>query len=79
MAQYFFHLFNDEQAIDLDGMELPSTLTAYDHARNMARILATECIKERGRLFMGHRIEVCDEHGRKILTVNFSDVMIIDR
>jgi hypothetical protein len=75
MPRYYFHVYNDEQTYDEEGMELLDTMAALTRARCEARILAAESIKEFGHLIMGHRIEVSDESGRKILTVRFSDVV----
>jgi len=78
MPRYYFHLLNDVDAPDEDGVELPDLEAALKYARNNALFTAAETIKEQGHLVRSHRIEVEDAHGTVLATVRFEDVISIE-
>ena len=76
MPRYFFHLFNDETALDSEGMELSNDAAALHHAAGEARTMAAESVSH-GHLVLDHRIDVAGEGGRTVGTVRFGDVVKI--
>ena len=50
MPRYYFHLLNDIDAPDEDGVELPDLDAALRYARRNALFTAAETIKEHGHL-----------------------------
>jgi len=78
MPRYHFHLFNDLQVPDVEGIELPDAETAMKRAASAAREMAAESVRE-GRLILSHRIEVTDDSGAAVGTVHFGDVVDIQR
>ena len=77
MPRYFFQLYNDVVAEDQEGQELPDLATAREYAlRNIRDLMTEEVIK--GRLILWHRIEIADEHGKRLLTVPFSEAVTVE-
>ena len=76
MPHYYFHLFNDAQVPDPEGIDLPDATVALERAVSAARAMAAESVRE-GRLILSHRIEVSDETGASVGTVHFGDVVKI--
>jgi hypothetical protein len=78
MPRYYFHLFNDAQVPDREGIELPNSTIALERAASAARAMAAESVRE-GRLILSHRIEVSDEAGGSVGIVHFGDVVKIQQ
>ena len=76
MPRFYFHLFNDTQVPDPEGIELPDATVALQRAVSAARAMAAESVRE-GHLILSHRIEVSDETGASGATVHFGDVVEI--
>jgi hypothetical protein len=76
MPRFYFHLFNDMECRDDEGVQLPNAANALQRAAVLARGMAAESVKQ-GHLILDHRIEVTDDHGDLIGTVHFSDVVEI--
>lgn len=74
MPRYYFHLFNDETALDTEGQDLPNDAVALAEAAKNARIMAAESVC-RGHLVLDHRIDVENSSGQMISTVYFRDVV----
>ena len=77
MPRYFFHLHNDVDAPDPDGMELPSVEAARMVAMRHARFTAAETIKDMGHFVGDHRIDIEDSDGQVLETVYFRDAVSI--
>jgi hypothetical protein len=77
MSRYFFHVHDDVEASDQDGVELPSIEAAKWEALRGARSLAAEQVLE-GRLNLGHSIDVADETGAVVATVTFRDAVAVE-
>ena len=77
MPRYFFHLYNDVVAEDEEGQELPDLTAAREYAMRNIRDLMTEEVTT-GRLILRHRIEIADEHGKRVLTVPFSEAVTLE-
>ena len=77
MARYFFHVFNDEKTHDDEGAEFASLEAAQAHAVLSARHLAAESIVHCGHLVLHHRIEIENDAGAHVGTVQFRDAVDI--
>ena len=77
MPRYYFHLFNDVNARDEEGVEFPNDAVAMQKAIKSARELAAESVRQ-GRLILDHRIEVEDDGGRRVGIVHFRDVVQVE-
>lgn len=78
MQRFYFHLFNDIDAPDEEGIELLDLKSARAWALYSARFTASETIKEDGHFVPGHRIDIEDEHGNVLDTVRFSDAVKVE-
>ena len=58
MPIFYFHLYNDDIALDEEGKDLPDISAAREMAIHCARDLIGNLIKERRRINLHHRIEV---------------------
>ena len=76
MPRYFFHLHNDIETRDEEGIELPDLAAARGVAEHEARAIAAEAVAN-GRLCLHHSIEVTDESGASVLTVRFGEAVEI--
>jgi len=79
MPRYFFHLYNDIEAADPDGLDLPNIAAARMVALHNVRFTVAEAIKTEGRFAGGHRIDVEDDEGKVLDTIYFRDAVTIDR
>ena len=61
---------------DQEGTELPSLEAAREHALNNAREMACAEVLE-GHLNLKHRIDVADEGGTVLFTLQFRDTVEI--
>ena len=78
MPRFFFHLHNDMDCPDEEGLELPDLDTARRHATHSARVTAGETVKDHGHIIGDHRIDIEDEHGTVLDTVYFRDAVKIE-
>ena len=76
MQRYFFHLYDDMTVLDEEGAELPSVQAARERAFADARQMACAEVLE-GHLNLRHRIDVVDERGEVLFTVQFRDTVEI--
>ena len=74
MPNYRFHVMNDIDAPDEEGLELDNLALAHLKAIDAARDLASAAVRQ-GRLNLRHRIDVEDERGKVLLTVTFADAI----
>jgi hypothetical protein len=74
--RYYFHLYNDIEALDEEGTELPDPQAACELAKEYAREMAAESVKA-GHLDLSHRVEVTDEGGAPVFKVMFGEVVAI--
>ena len=77
MARYFFHIFNDLVVKDYEGAECASVDAALAIAQRSARHLAADSILHYGHLVLHHRIEIENEAGERVGTVEFRDAVEI--
>jgi hypothetical protein len=77
MPRYFFHLYNDVEARDPDGTELPNVGAARMAALHDVRFTVAETIKAEGRFVGDHRIDIEDSDGNVVDTIYFRDAVKI--
>lgn len=78
MPRFHFHLLNDVDAPDEEGVELPNLEAAQHHAREAARVTIAETIKDEGRFNLDHRIDIETSDGQVLDTVWFRDVVQVE-
>lgn len=78
MPRYFFHLYNDVEAVDPEGVELPNVGAARMAALHDARFTIAETIKAEGRFVGDHRIDIEDSDGKVLDTIYFRDAVTIE-
>ena len=76
MDRFFFHVFDDIEARDDDGEELPDLDAARAWAMAGARSLACEQV-ERGCLDLRHRIDIADVSGQILASVSFREAVSV--
>ena len=75
MPKYFFHIRDQNHLVpDEEGMEFPDFAAAQAEARNSARDLLAQCVKEH-RPVGGLQLEVTDNVGRTLETLPLRDLI----
>jgi hypothetical protein len=77
MPQFFFHIHNDIDSPDDEGLELPNLEAARTYAVKCVRDLIGETVAHKGQIRLSHRIDVEDENGRVLDTVRFGEAVTI--
>lgn len=75
---FYFHLHNDMDVPDEEGLELESLDDAHAHAMREARNLFAQNVSEQGRVTLTHRIDIEDEHGSVLGTVRFGEAVQVE-
>ena len=78
MPRYYFHLINDMDVPDLEGLELPDLAAARAEAVEESRRMIGEMTKTDGRIVLHHRIDIEDEDGNVLDSVVFRDILNIE-
>lgn len=78
MPRYFFHLYNDVEARDEEGVEMPNIGAARMAALRDARFTISETIKAEGRFVGDHRIDIEDAEGNVLETIRFKDAVKLE-
>lgn len=78
MPRYYFHLHNDVDAEDEEGIELPSLEVARLRAIELVRFEAAEAVKARSHIVRHHHIDIADENGKVVQSVRFGEVVAIE-
>ena len=76
MSRYYFHLHNHVDVIDEEGVELPDMKAVRAAATLNARDEMAHDVRT-GDATMSDRIEVENAAGEPVLSLKFSDVVII--
>ena len=76
MPRYFFHVVDDLDTVDHEGLELPNIEAAKAGAVEAARALICETVKD-GHIALDHWIDIQNEAGVVLETVLFRDVIEI--
>lgn len=74
----YFHIFDDLDARDYEGIELRDMGEAKAYAACAARHLMAETLKDSGAIGLDHRIVVADQQGRVVEIVRFRDAVKIE-
>ncbi|HEU0134705.1 MAG TPA: hypothetical protein VFR28_07765 [Allosphingosinicella sp.] len=77
MPRFFFHVFDDLESRDDEGIDLPDSEAARGAALAGARAMMCDQVAK-GRLSLHHRIEVEDQEGAVILTLPFRDAVEVE-
>ena len=78
MPRFYFHLRNDMSVNDEEGLELPNIENARARAEQYALDMSAASVLEQRKINLHHRIEVADDKGQTVLTVEFGDVVRIE-
>ncbi len=78
VPRYYFHLINDMDVADFQGVELSNLEDARSEAVHQARGMIGEMTKTEGRIVLSHRIDIEDEEGRVLDSVVFRDIVRIE-
>lgn len=77
MPLFYFHIHDDFELRDEDGIDMAGPAAARDAALAGARGMMSEQVLK-GRLSLHHRIEVEDADGVAVLTLPFADAVEIE-
>lgn len=78
MPQYFFNIHSDgRQSRDPEGQCLPDIDAAREEAVAGARQIAADRVRSGEVLDLGARVEITDASGTSVLTVPFSEALVI--
>jgi len=75
VPRFYFHLYNDVEVPDDEGLELPDLEAARAHAVRCARVTFAEVAKDEGRVVLHHRIDIENEERSVLATVHFRDAV----
>lgn len=78
MPRFYFHLHNDVDAPDDEGIELTDLEAARVHAVRLVRVTFAETAKDEGRVVLHHRIDIEDSEGTVLDTVRFGDAVQVE-
>jgi hypothetical protein len=78
VPRFYFHLFNDIEVPDEEGMELPNLDAARACAVEQARGMMGELVKSDARIVLDHRIDIEDVGQRVLDSVIFRDIINIE-
>ena len=78
VPRFYFHLYDDLDVRDEEGIELPDLETARAQAVRCARVTFAEAAKDEGRVVLRHRIDIADEQGAVLETVQFGDAVSVE-
>ena len=77
MPHYHFHVRNDFDSDDEEGVELSDDAAAREFAVENARVLVCESIREYGNVNLDHYIEVTDGQRLALFAVTFREAFTI--
>ena len=77
VPRFYFHLYDDFDAPDDEGLEMGNLATARVYAFHLARFTAGETIKDHGHFVGDHRIDIENEEGAVLDTIYFRDAVEI--
>ena len=78
MPKFYFHLYNDMDVPDFEGVELADLAAARATAIEQARGMIGGMAKADGRIALSHYIDIEDQDERVLDTVIFRDIIRID-
>jgi hypothetical protein len=77
MPLYHFHVHNDVVATDDEGVEYADLEAAKAAAVENARHLMSDEVRYKGRLSLGHSIEIADPLGASLHVTRYGDCVTI--
>jgi len=77
-VRVYFHLIDDTDVPDQEGVEVADLGEARAHAIQQARGLIGEQLKIDGRIVLSHRIDIEDGDGAVLDTLYFRDMVRIE-
>jgi hypothetical protein len=77
MPRYHFNIFNNVDAVDREGVELPNIAAAKAEAIAGAREIIAAHIKDGKPIYSEHWVEITDEKGNVLHEVRFGDLVDI--
>ncbi|HEX8666914.1 MAG TPA: hypothetical protein VF727_00900 [Allosphingosinicella sp.] len=77
MPRFYFHVHNDIDAEDNEGVELPDVGAARNYAAENARALVCESVRK-GHLNLDHYILVTGDTGREVLKLTFRESFTLE-
>jgi hypothetical protein len=75
MPRYHLNVFNNIDALDPTGIELPNIAAAKAEAVAGARDIMAAHVKAGQPIYSSHRIEITDEAGNVLHEVKFGDII----
>jgi hypothetical protein len=78
MPRFYFHLRNDLDVPDEEGVDLPDIDAAREHALKDARFTLAQTAMDQGKINFEHSIDIEDEQGCVLDTVWFRDVVKVE-
>jgi uncharacterized protein DUF6894 len=78
VPRFYFHLHNDIDVPDDEGVELPNLEAARAHAVRCARFTFAETAKSHGHVVLHHRIDIEDERQSVLDTVHFGEAVKVE-
>ena len=78
MPRFYFHLHNDMDVPDEEGLDLADLRAAQANAVRLARFTFAETAKDEGRVVLHHRIDIENEQGSVLDTVHFGDAVRVE-
>ena len=79
MPHFYFHLHNDMDVFDEEGIELADLQAARERGIRYAVDMTAASVLEHRKVNLHHRIEVADEFGQVQHVVEFGDVIHIEQ
>lgn len=79
MPRYYFDLYNDVDAIDNEGRELPDLKAVRADVLQEVRAMIKSSIDETGRIDLRHHIDVRDEGDAVVYVMHFEDAVTVQR
>lgn len=77
MPHYHLNLFNSADTYDEEGRDLKDLAAAKDEAIRSSRDLMAEHVKAGEPIDLGHYIEVADDEGKVLVTIDFRELITI--
>ena len=77
MSRFYFHLIDDVDTLDEEGLEFSDRNAAERHAIRCARELMSDQIRK-GRISLDHKIIVEDEQRQTVLELPFREAVAIE-
>jgi hypothetical protein len=79
VPRFYFHLHNNIDAPDHEGVDQPDLEAARKHALHQARVTFGETAKDEGRVVLHHRIDIEDEQGAVLRSVTFGEAVKVEQ